>query len=155
MDNNRIIYTSHNIYIFHTVHIMNIGNEIYACILLLFTNVDINTQNIFYVDNNATLALCREWQMFLVTLNKGYSTPSPPPWNAEITGPMVEQSSRNCAWSMVKHVVANKEIWGNLLRNDQEDSIMAALVPDREGQDNKTDSNVPLWVVSRPQHAGQ
>ena len=60
---------------------MNIGNEIYACtcILLLFTKVDMDTQNIFYVDNNATLALCREWQMFLVTLNKGYSTPLRPP----------------------------------------------------------------------------
>ena len=45
---------------------------------------------------------------------------------------------------MVKHEVANEKIWGYLLRYDQEDSIIAALVSDREGQDNKADSNVPL-----------
>ena len=56
---------------------------------------------------------------------------------------------------MVKHEVANEKIWGYLLRYDQEDSIIAALVSDREGQDNKRDSNVPLWLVSRPQHAGK
>ena len=123
---------------------MNIDNEMFVHILLLFTSVDISIPKLFYVDSNATLALCREWQMFLVTLNKGYSTPSPPLWTAEMTGPMVEQSNRNCTGSMAKHVVANEEIWGNFLRNDQEDSSMTALVSDREGQDNKRDSNVPL-----------
>jgi hypothetical protein len=32
---------------------------------------------------------------------------------------------------------------------------MSALVSDRDGQDSNRDSNVPLWLVSLPQHAGK
>ena len=67
---------------------------------------------------------------------------------------MVEQSNQNCAGSKAKHALTKEMRWGNLLRKDQQNCIRLALVVDREGQDNRSDSTVPLWDSSVPQHVG-
>ena len=90
--------------------------------------------------------------MFLVTLKSGYITLSPSFCTAAITGPIVEQSRRNCTGSRVQHSVASEEGMGNLFRKDQQTSIMSALVAARDGQDSRRDSTVPLWLVPEPQH---
>ena len=99
--------------------------------------------------------MCIAWQKFLVTLNRGHNTLSPSNCFTVITGLIVEQSSKNCTGSMAKQVIANERSLGNLFREVQRSSIMSALVPDREGQDNNKDSTVPLWLSSAPQHAGK
>ena len=70
-------------------------------------------------------------------------------------GPIVEQSRRNCTGSRFQHTVASEERMGNLFRNDQQSSIMSALVAARDGQDSRRDSTVPLWLASEPQHDGK
>jgi hypothetical protein len=42
-----------------------------------------------------------------------------------------------------------------LMRKDQQNCIRSALVVDRDGQDSKRYSTVPLWEASVPQHAGK
>ena len=56
---------------------------------------------------------------------------------------------------MAKHVTASDKSFGNLFREVQQSSIISALVTDRDGQDNKKDSTVPLWLSSEPQHDGK
>ena len=85
----------------------------------------------------------------------GHFIPVPPLCNADITGPIVEQSSKNCTRSRAQHAVASKDTLGNVSRNDQQSCIMSALVSDRDGQDSSRDSNVPWWLCSEPQHAGR
>ena len=109
----------------------------------------------YSVESCVTLAVCMEWQKFLVTLNKGYNTLSPSVCLAFITGLIVEQSSKNCTGSRAKHILASEETLGNLFRKVQQSSSMSALVTDRDGQDSRKDSTVPLWLAKEPQHDGR
>ena len=61
-----------------------------------------------------------------------------------MTGPIVEQSRKNCTGSWFKYVVASEERMGNLFRKELQNSIMSALVSDKDGQVSKRDSTVPL-----------
>ena len=45
--------------------------------------------------------------------------------------------------------------WGYLLRKNQQNFIMFALVVDRDGQESRSDSTVPLWDTSVLQHPGR
>ena len=56
---------------------------------------------------------------------------------------------------MSKHLIASEESLGNLFKEAQQSSIISALVTARDGQDNKKDSTVPLWLSSEPQHDGK
>ena len=85
----------------------------------------------------------------------GHFIPVPPLCNADITGPIVEQSSKNCTRSRAQQAVTSKDILRNVSRNDQQSCIMSALVSDRDGKDNSRESNVPWWFGTEPQHAGR
>ena len=68
---------------------------------------------------------------------------------------MVEQSNQKCTGSKAKQVLTKEISWGNLWRKDQQNCIRLALVVDRDGQDNRSDSTVPLWDSSVLQQLGK
>ena len=68
---------------------------------------------------------------------------------------MHEQSNQNCTGSRVRHDLITGESWGNLIRLDQHKCIRSSLVGDRDVQESKRDSTVPLWECSVFQQPGR
>ena len=68
---------------------------------------------------------------------------------------MVEQSNQNWTGSDITHTVTRGRRSGLVIRKLSLNTSRVALVVDREGQDKRKDSIVPLWALSVPQHNGK
>ena len=95
------------------------------------------------------------WQKFLVNLNKLSSTLLSLSCTHLITSGMVEQSSQNCTGLDIKHSVTRDERSGWLERKSDLNCSSLSLVDEREGQDRRRSSRVPLWAPTDLQQSGK